>query len=113
VTVMPQTRTLGVILGNRDFFPDALIAEARHDLSALFTELNIKPIWLSPGETKLGDVQNWNDAIKCAELFRQHRSAIEGILICLPNFGDEKALADAIRLSELNVPILVQLAPTT
>ena len=104
-------RTLGVILGNRDFFPDALITEARRDLSALFATLNITPVWLSPGDTKLGDVQSWNDAVKCADIFRQHRSAIEGILVCLPNFGDEKALSDAIRLSELNVPILVQACP--
>jgi L-fucose isomerase-like protein len=106
-----QARALGVILGNRDFFPDALITEARRDLSTLFAALNITPVWLSPGETKLGDVQSWNDAVKCADLFRQHRSDIEGILICLPNFGDEKALSDAIRLSELNVPILVHACP--
>ena len=42
------------------------------------------------------------------ELFRANR---EGILICLPNFGDEKGVADAIRLSELQVPILVQACP--
>ena len=28
--------TLGVIVGNRDFFPDALITEARRDLIQLF-----------------------------------------------------------------------------
>jgi L-fucose isomerase-like protein len=108
---MAKSRTLGVILGNRDFFPDALIAEARHDLSTLFSQLDIQPVWLVPGESKLGDVQNWQDARKCGELFRRHRTEIEGILVCLPNFGDEKALADAIRLSELNVPILVQACP--
>lgn len=106
-----QSCRLGVILGNRDFFPDALITEARRELSALFAELNVEPVWLSPGESKLGDVQNWNDAVRCAELFRQHRSSITGILVCLPNFGDEKALSDAIRLSELNVPILVHACP--
>lgn len=106
-----QPCALGVILGNRDFFPDTLITEARRDLTTLFAELNINPIWLSPGDTKLGDVQNWHDAVKCADLFRQHRSAIAGILVCLPNFGDEKALSDAIRLSELNVPILLQACP--
>ncbi|NUQ29150.1 MAG: fucose isomerase, partial [Acidobacteriaceae bacterium] len=106
---MPST--LGVILGNRDFFPDALISEARQQLTALFSQLDVTPIWLTQGQTKLGDVQGWPDAVKCGELFRAHRSEIEGILVCLPNFGDEKALSDAIRLSELNVPILVQACP--
>ena len=102
---------LGIILGNRDFFPDPLITEARKQLTTLFTELDVQPIWLAPGDTKLGDVQSWTDAVKCGELFRAHHAGIEGILVCLPNFGDEKALSDAIRLSELNVPILVQACP--
>jgi L-fucose isomerase-like protein len=106
---MPST--LGVILGNRDFFPDALITEARQELAKVFAELDITPIWLTREQTKLGDVQSWPDAVKCGEHFRVHRAEIEGILVCLPNFGDEKALADAIRLSELNVPILVQACP--
>ncbi|WP_263419211.1 L-fucose/L-arabinose isomerase family protein [Terriglobus albidus] len=106
---MPST--LGVILGNRDFFPDALISEARQQLTTLFSQLDVTPIWLTAGQTKLGDVQGWADAVKCGELFRAHRAEIEGIFVCLPNFGDEKALSDAIRLSELNVPILVQACP--
>jgi L-fucose isomerase-like protein len=103
--------TLGVLVGNRDFFPDALIAEARRDLSKLFAELSVEPVWLTEAESKLGAVETWTDAVKCGELFRANRSRIEGILICLPNFGDEKGVADAIRLSELNVPILVQACP--
>ena len=103
--------TLGVILGNRDFFPDALIAEARRDLIAVFKVLDVEPIWLTEADSKLGAVETWTDAVKCGELFRSNRARIEGILVCLPNFGDEKGVADTIRLSELNVPILVQACP--
>jgi L-fucose isomerase-like protein len=103
--------TLGVILGNRDFFPDALISEARHDLVAVFKALDVEPIWLTESDSKRGAVETWTDAVKCGELFRTNRMRIEGILVCLPNFGDEKGVADAIRLSELNVPILVQASP--
>jgi L-fucose isomerase-like protein len=103
--------TLGVILGNRDFFPDALISEARRDLVTVFKALNVEPIWLSESDSKLGAVETWADAVKCGELFRVNRARIEGIFVCLPNFGDEKGVADAIRLSELNVPILVQACP--
>jgi len=102
---------IGVILGNRDFFPDALITEARCDLVKLFAELNISPIWLGVSETERGAVETWSDAVRCGELFRAHRPEIEGILVCLPNFGDEKGVADSIRLSELQVPILVQACP--
>lgn len=103
--------TLGVILGNRDFFPDVLIGEARRDLEKLFDAMNIEPVWLTPSETKLGAVETWADAEKCGELFRRSRERIEGILVCLPNFGDEKGIADSIRLSDISVPVLVQAYP--
>jgi len=108
---MAGSFTLGVILGNRDFFPDTLITEARRDLIRLFADLSIDPIWLSTEQSKLGAVESWSDAQRCGELFRENRRQMDGILVCLPNFGDEKGIADAIRISELDVPILVQACP--
>jgi L-fucose isomerase-like protein len=63
---------------------------------------------LDPAETKLGGVETHHDARKCADLFRKHRDRISGVLVCLPNFGDEKGVADTLKLSGLNVPVLVQ-----
>ena len=103
--------TLGVIVGNRDFFPDVLIAEARRDLVKLFAELEIEPVWLGPEDSKLGAVETWADARKCGDLLRRQRERLEGILVSLPNFGDEKGVADSIRLADVNVPILVQACP--
>jgi L-fucose isomerase-like protein len=103
-----STITLGVIIGNRDFFPDVLVGEARKDLTKLFETAGITPIWLNPQETKLGGVETYADARKCADLFRKHRDAIDGVLVCLPNFGDEKGVADTLKLAQLNVPVLVQ-----
>ena len=103
--------TLAVIVGNRDFFPDKLVTEARRDILALFAEMDIEAVMLDETATKLGGVETWDDAKRCAELFRQHASRIDGILVCLPNFGDEKGVADTIKLSGLNVPILVQAYP--
>lgn len=108
---MTTWATLGVIVGNRDFFPDVLIAEARRDLTKLFSELNVEPVWLSPQDSKLGAVETWADAQKCGDLLRKNRDRIDGILVCLPNFGDEKGVADSIRLAETRVPVLVQAYP--
>lgn len=108
---MNTTATLGVIIGNRDFFPDVLISEARRDLTKLFTELAIEPVWLSPEDSKLGAVETWSDARKCGGLLRREHERLDGILISLPNFGDEKGVADSIRLADMNVPILVQAYP--
>jgi L-fucose isomerase-like protein len=108
---MTTWATLGVIIGNRDFFPDVLIAEARRELTKLFEELNIEPVWLTPEDSKLGAVETWADAQKCGKLLGENRHRIDGILVSLPNFGDEKGVADSIRLAETKVPVLVQAAP--
>lgn len=107
---MPQA-TLAVIVGNRDFFPDRLIGEGRQDILNLFKEMDIEPIMVGENDTKLGAVETWAHAKRCAELFASHRKKIDGILITLPNFGDEKGVADTIKLSGLDVPILVQAYP--
>jgi L-fucose isomerase-like protein len=106
-----MSMVLGVILGNRNFFPDALVAEARRDLLKVFAALSIEPVWLGDSDSKLGAVETWTDALKCGALFAANRHRVDGILVCLPNFGDEKGIADSIRLSELQVPILVQACP--
>jgi L-fucose isomerase-like protein len=107
----PAALTLGVIIGNREFFPDQLVAEARDDVINLFADCSIRPIMVSPKDTKLGGIESHADARKCAELLKQHRDEIDGVLVVLPNFGDEKGVTDAIRIADLNVPILVQACP--
>jgi L-fucose isomerase-like protein len=103
-----QPPTLAVIYGNRDFFPDQLVTEARADITGLFGELGIKAIQLGEQDSKLGGVETHAEARKCAELFRQHADEIDGILVCLPNFGDEKGVADTLKLADLKVPVLIQ-----
>lgn len=103
--------TLAVIVGNRDFFPDQLITEGRKDILEVFDELGIRAIIVDEETTKLGAVETWEHAKKCAALFKQHQDEIDGILVCLPNFGDEKGVAETIKLSGLQVPILVQAYP--
>jgi L-fucose isomerase-like protein len=47
----------------------------------------------------------------CAELFRKHGDTIDGVIVTLPNFGDERAIADTLRGAGLSVPVLVQATP--
>src|SRR5262249_4172572 len=69
------------------------------------------PLILEENATKLGAVETWEHAQKCAALFDENRHHIDGIVVVLPNFGDEKGIADTIKLSGLHVPILVQAYP--
>ena len=108
---MATTATLGVIIGNRDFFPDSLVEKARLEILEVFANLELKPILLDPRDSKLGGVETYQEARQCADLFKKNREEIMGILVLLPNFGDEKGVADTLKLADLNVPVLVQAYP--
>ncbi len=103
--------TLGVIVANRGFFPDHLADTGRQQILSLLESEGIKAIALSPDSTPFGTTVTYEDSKKCAELFKAHREEIDGILITHPNFGEERGAVDAIRLSGLNVPVLVQAFP--
>lgn len=106
-----STGVFGVIFGNRDFFPDHLVGTARKEVQAVLDQLQIGYVMLDESDTKLGGVETFSDAQKCANLFKAHREQIMGILVILPNFGDERGMAETIRLSGLDVPVLVQAYP--
>lgn len=108
---MTQKPVLGVIVGNRGFFPDHLCETGRKTILKVFAEEGIEAVLLSPEDSPFGSVQSLADARKCADLFQQHRNEIMGILITLPNFGEERPMANAIRWAELNVPVLIQATP--
>lgn len=108
---MANKTTLGIIIGNRDFFPDSLVETARNEVIELCKKLNITPIVLDGQTTKLGGVETYQEAQKCAALFKQHAQDIMGVWVVLPNFGDEKGVADTLKLANLNVPVLIQAYP--
>src|SRR6266567_103875 len=73
----------------------------------------VNVIALCEEQSKYGAVETRQEAACCADLFKKHRDAIDGIVITLPNFGDERAIADTLRMAGLNVPVLVQATPDT
>ncbi|MGH9433815.1 MAG: L-fucose/L-arabinose isomerase family protein [Terriglobia bacterium] len=103
--------TLGVIIGNRGFFPAALARDGRQEILRVLAEQGFKTVCLGEEETKFGVVETLQDARKCADLFKQRRDEIDGILVSLPNFGDERGIANTLRFAGLNVPVLIQAFP--
>jgi L-fucose isomerase-like protein len=103
--------TLGLIVGNRGFFPDHLCQTGRETMLRVLQEEGIKTVALSPEDTTFGSVESLTDAEKCAALFKKHREEIDGVLVTLPNFGDERAVANTLRWADLNVPVLVHAFP--
>ena len=103
--------TLGVLVGNRGFFPAELCEQGRKTVLAVLKEEGIDVVALTPKDTKYGSVETLADAKKCAELFKANREKIDGVLVTLPNFGDERAIADTLRGAGLNVPVLLHAFP--
>jgi L-fucose isomerase-like protein len=103
--------TFGVIVGNRGFFPDALAKQGRKNILDVLRKNGFNSVAVPMQETKYGAVETFDDARKCAALFAQKSEKIDGIIVTLPNFGDEKAVAETIKRSGLNVPILIHAEP--
>ena len=100
--------TLGVIVGNRGFFPSHLCDTGRKTILEVLAQEGIDAICLTPEDSPYGSVESNADAHKCADLFKANRDKIDGILVTLPNFGEERPIANTIRWADLNVPVLVQ-----
>jgi len=103
--------TFGLLVGSRAFFPAELAKQGREQFLNLLKRQGYNTVALTPRQTNGGAVETYDDAKKCGELFSRNREKIDGIIVTLPNFGDEKAVAEAIKLSGLNVPILVHAFP--
>lgn len=99
--------TLGLIVGNRGFFPSHLCQSGRETVLKVLQEEGFQVVALTPDDTEYGSVESLSDAQRCADLFRQHRDRIDGVLVTLPNFGDERAIANTLRWAALDVPVLV------
>ena len=97
----------GLIVGNRGFFPDALANEGHKVMTALLKKLGYDCVVLDQRETKFGSVETWQDAKKCAALFKSKREEIDGVIVTLPNFGDERGVADTLKMADLDVPVLM------
>ncbi len=106
-----QKVTFGVIVGNRGFFPDVLAKQGRKDILDVLKNNGFGAVSLSMQDTKYGSVETFADAKKCAELFAKNAEKIDGVIVTLPNFGDEKGVAESVKRSGLKVPILIQAEP--
>src|SRR5277367_7143285 len=105
--------TMGVIVGNRGFFPDNLAKTGREEIIQVLQKAGMDVVVLGPEQSKYGAVETYEDAMRCTELFKSKADTIDGVILTLPNFGEERGIVDALRLSRLNVPVLVQATPDT
>lgn len=100
----------GIIIGTRAYFNSELAKDVRKQLLKTLADEGYDYVILPEDATPTGSssIKTREDGLKCAELFRQNRDRIDGIIVSLPNFGFEIGIINAISVADLNVPVLVQ-----
>jgi len=100
--------TFGIIIGTRSFYNPKLAQESKKKLLAKLDKMGFGYITLTEDETQFGAVETLEDARKCASLFRKNYEKIDGVIVILPNFGEEVGIVNTLDLAKLDVPVLVQ-----
>lgn len=101
--------SFALFIGNRGFFPASLIDGARREMADVLSGLGHKVWMLDAGATRYGAVETSQEGHVYANFLRQNRGKFDGVVLCLPNFGDETGAVAALK--EAGVPILIQAYP--
>ena len=101
--------TFAILFGNRGFFPESVIASAREEMCEAVARVGAKALCMDPALTRCGAVETREEGIIFAEFLKAHEGEYDGLIICLPNFGDENGIKEAIK--DVKVPILLQAYP--
>ena len=108
---MAKKQTFGLVVGSRGFFPEHLVAQGRKEMIKVIKDAGHGCVCLGAQEASHGAVESREDIRKCVDLFKDNRDKISGIIVTLPNFGDERGVADSIAGANLDVPVLIQAYP--
>ncbi|MBT7164406.1 MAG: hypothetical protein HN904_16620 [Victivallales bacterium] len=101
--------TFALYFGNRGFFPSELMSSAREEMSRLLGEWGYGTLMMDAEATRHGAVETVAEGQVYADWLKSHEGEVDGVIVCLPNFGDETGAVTALR--DAGVPILVQAYP--
>jgi L-fucose isomerase-like protein len=101
--------TFALYFGNRGFFPESLIASARSEVAEAVARAGHASIVLDEKATRFGAVEGAEEGRRYAGFLEDHAGKYDGVIISLPNFGDENGAIAALR--DCGVPILIQAYP--
>jgi L-fucose isomerase-like protein len=104
-----QKTTFALFFGNRGFFPASLQSSARREMKRVLNRLGHDVLMLDARATRYGAVETPAEGARYAEFLRAHRGEFGGVILCLPNFGDETGAVAALK--DAGVPILIQAWP--
>jgi len=101
--------TFALYFGNRGFFPESLVSSARQEMKQAVEALGFGTILLDEKATRFGAVETVKEGKVYAEFLKQNEGKYDGVILCLPNFGDENGAVAALK--DCHKPILIQAYP--
>jgi L-fucose isomerase-like protein len=104
-----QHSTFALYFGNRGFFPESLIAIARREVSETLKKLGYDHLMMDSSLTRNGAIETAEEGRKYAKFLEDNRGKFNGVILVLPNFGDENGAAAA--LQDAGVPIYILAYP--
>jgi L-fucose isomerase-like protein len=106
--IIEKKPCLGLIVGTRGFFNAQLAVGVRAKLLEVLEERGYEYV-ITPAEaTPCGAIETREHAKLCADVFRKNADKIDGVIVVLPNFGDELGIVQTLEMAHLDVPVLVQ-----
>ncbi len=107
--LMNNKTTIALLVANRGFFPSSVIESAYAEMKNAFNKAGVNCLTFEEGKTKYNAVETLEDGLAYHDFLEAHRGEYDGLVICLPNFGDENGIKAAIR--GIDVPVLIQAYP--
>jgi len=101
--------TFVLYFGNRGFFPESLVATARREMKQAVEARGFEVIMLDESATRNGAIETAAEGKVYAGFLKEHAGEYDGVILCLPNFGDENGAIAALR--DCGTPILIQAYP--
>jgi len=101
--------TFALFFGNRGLFPAPLLTAARAEVSGALKRLGHDVLMLPQDATRYGAVETPREGQLYANFLHANRGKFGGVVLSLPNFGDETGAVAA--LQDAAVPILIHAYP--
>jgi L-fucose isomerase-like protein len=107
-TMKSKPTKFALLYGNRGFFPGELQEEARDTMPRVLHETGHDCVQMDKHLTHFGAVETPAEGEAYAE-FLKSQDDVGGVVVCLPNFGDETGAISALK--KCSLPILIQAYP--
>lgn len=106
--IVEKESCFALIVGTRGFFNADLAVSVRARLLEIMDANGYDYVITPEDATPCGAIESRAHSKLAAALFHKNADKIDGIIVVLPNFGDELGVVETIQLSGLDVPVLVQ-----